>query len=126
MSNLSKLPRVSDTFLNHIEGRTLEKNEWTPCPRCGGETVEPPSGALVGGIAGFGLVGCWIWIVAIGTLIMAFIFWPVAVVFAVIGLALIPLLPIIGTGMGLVYRCKSCSYAWTFKDIEQYKKSKPF
>ena len=123
MSTILNLPKVSDNFLKHIEGRALEKNEWTPCPRCGEGKVEPPSGALSGFIAGFGAMGCLFWIVGIGVLIMAVISWPFAVFFAIIGLALILLMPAMGAGWGLFYRCKSCGFNWTYKDIEKYKDS---
>lgn len=123
MSNLLKLSKVSDAFLTHIEGRTLEKNEWMPCPRCGEGTVEPPSGAWLGGCAGFGLIGCWLWILGIGAIILGIIFWPVAVFYVILGLILIPFLPALGAGLGMLYRCKSCGYNWTFKDVETYKES---
>ncbi len=121
MSNLSKLPKLSETFLAHIEDRTLEKNEWMPCPRCGEGTVEPPSGALAGGCLGFGLIGCWLWILGIGAIILGIIFWPAAIGFIILGLIVIPFLPILGVGIGMSYSCKSCGYSWTFKDVENLK-----
>lgn len=121
MGGLSKLAKVSDSFSTHIEGHILEKNEWMPCPRCGESTVDPPTGGLFGGIAGFSLIGCWTVIIAVGAIILGIIFWPIAVVFVIIGLILIPFLPILGAGLGMLYRCKSCGYNWTFKDAENYK-----
>jgi len=125
MSDLSKLPKVSDNFLRHIQERTLEKNEWMPCPRCGEGMVEPPSGALVGGIAGASMIGCWIFAVIIVSVILAIVFWPAAVVAGIVGLILIPFLPTIGAGLGMLYRCKSCGYNWTFKDVEKYYEATP-
>ena len=123
MTSLSKLPQVSDSFLNHIEGHLLKKNEWMPCPRCGQSAVEPPNGALAGILAGFSTIGCLILILAIVGIILGIIFWPLAVIFVVVGLIMIPFLPIIGAGLGLNYSCKSCGYNWTFRDVENYKKS---
>lgn len=125
MSKLSKLPRVSEVFLKHIKERTLEKNEWMPCPRCGEAKVDPPTGALIGSLTGAWLIGCWILFVVIVSVIFAVIFFPLAIIFAIIGFVMIPFLPAIGASMGMVYRCKSCGYNWTFKDIKDYKESRP-
>ena len=122
MNNLLKLPKVSNAFLTHIEGHALEKNEWMPCPRCGEGTVTPPVGGALGTVAGVGLIGCWLWILGIGAIILAIIFWPIAVAFIILGLILIPLLPVIGAAIGMMYNCKSCSFAWSFRDVEDYKK----
>jgi len=121
MANLSKLPKVSEAFLAHIKERTLEKNEWMPCPRCGEGTVEPPSGALAGGIAGGLSIGCWVMLIIVIAIIVAIIFWPIAVFVVIFGLIMIPLLPVLGAGLGMLYRCKSCRYNWTFKDVQDYK-----
>jgi len=120
-NNILKLPRVSDSFKSHIESHSLQKNEWMPCPRCGSETVTPPSGGLVGGCAGASLIGCWLmWIIFVAV-IMAIIFFPVAIVVVIIGLIMIPVLPAIGAAFGMTYQCKSCNFAWLFKDVEQYQ-----
>ena len=70
------------------------------------------------------MIGCWIVLIGVLTVIFAFVFWPVAVGIAIIGLIMIPLLPTIGVGLGMLYRCKSCGYGWTFKDVEKYKEYK--
>ena len=123
MSKLSKLPKVSGIFLNHIKERTLEKNEWTPCPQCGESKVEAPHGALIGSITGVSLIGCWIPFVIIVSIILAVIFFPLAIIFAIVGLVMIPFLPAMGASMGMLYRCKSCGYNWSFKDVKEYQKS---
>lgn len=118
---IQKLPKISDAFNNHIKDRALEKNEWTPCPRCGSETVQPPSGAAAGGCAGASMIGCWVMMIIFVSIVTAFVFFPIAIVVFIVGLIMIPVLPAIGAAMGMSYTCKSCNFAWTFKDTEDCK-----
>ena len=122
MNSILKLPKVSEPFVEHLEGRQLDKNEWMPCPRCGQASVEPPSGALAGGCAGASMIGCWIVLVIIGCAILAVVFYPAAIVAGVVGLVMIPFLPAMGAAMGAMYKCKSCDFSWTFKDVQDYKR----
>jgi len=122
-SSLSKLPKVSDSFLRHITGHHLEKNEWMPCPRCGESKVEPPAGVLAGVLGGVFGIGCLILVLAVVGAILAVIFFPLAAVVVIVGLIAIPFMPLIGAALGLGYKCKSCGYSWTFADADKYKKS---
>lgn len=133
ITNISKLPKVSDSFVTHIREHVLQGNEWMPCPRCGAGAVDPPSGAKIGALAGFSMSGCLIMVIAsvvIWCIILSIFFLPlaplfifIAVVFIIAGIFSFPLWPVIGAAMGIAYRCKSCGYAWAFKDVANYKDS---
>ena len=122
-SSLSKLPKVSDAFSNHIGGHPLQKNEWMPCPRCGESKVKPPAGVLAGTLGGLFGIGCVIPILVVVGIILGLIFWPLAAVVVIGGVIAIPLMPLIGAGLGMSYKCKSCGYSWTFAGVDKYNKS---
>ena len=124
MSQLSELPKLSDAFVTHIKDHTPRKNDWMPCPRCGGSNVEPPGGRnmLFGGLVGFACIvpafGCLaIAIGAIGVLVSGLIMLPVAALILIPGIVLAVLLTLSGN----VYRCKACGYSWKFRDIANLK-----
>ena len=119
--SLLKLPKVSDAILAHIEGRTLEKNEWMPCPRCGGGEVTTPAGGCLGAFAGAAMIGCWLLFVLIMGVILVALFWPAGVLFIALGLVFTVLLPVIGAAIGMAYKCKSCDFSWSFADVEEYE-----
>jgi hypothetical protein len=121
LANLGKLPKISDVFTTHINSHRLVKNEWTPCPRCGGNAVQPPTGKIAGAVTGGALIGCWLVGFIFISIILGILFWPLAIIVLVVGLVMIPFLPLLGASMGAIYRCNSCKYFWTFKDIEKYK-----
>jgi hypothetical protein len=125
-SNISTLPHVANSFLMHIQGHDLLKNEPMPCPHCGESLVDPPretrarifariattNGLIFTGI-GVGVVG-----LLLGLILPPF--------FLLVGLSatfyiLIPYVPRVGAFLGTSYRCRSCDYIWTFKDAESYK-----
>ena len=122
-SRIARLPQVSDSFINHINNHTLVKNEWVPCPQCGQGTVDKPSGKAIGCLAGSALIVWWIICFTIAAIIAGIFFWPLAIGIIIGGIIGIFLLPLIGTALGLVYRCKSCNYSWKFEDIENYKQT---
>jgi len=124
MSQLSELPKLSDAFVTHIKDHTPRKNDWMPCPRCGGSNVEPPGGRnmLFGGLVGFACIvpafGCLaIAIGAIGVILSGLIMLPVAALILIPGIVLAVLLTLSGN----VYRCKACGYSWKFRDIANLK-----
>ena len=121
MSDLSKLPKVSDTFLEHIKERPLQKSEWMPCPQCGSKEVTKPIGAVGGGVSGCALVGCWIPVVLVLTVIFSVVWLPIGIAVLVLGLLVIPLFLLVGTAFGLAYQCKTCRYSWTFGDVQTYQ-----
>ena len=127
MGRLSELPTVSDPFLQHIEGRDLQRNEPMPCPRCGSPDVELPGAEsmLLGSLAGFGCImpgcGCLgVIIMGVSWYIAGVTAWPAVVILFLLGAVLSLLL----TVSGRVYRCGPCEYTWSYRDVEEFKKEK--
>ncbi len=120
-SNIAKLPKISDAFINHINSHALVKDEWVPCPRCGQGTVEAPAGKAIGCLAGSAMIIWYIVFTLFAAIIVGIFFWPLSIGIIIGGIIGVFLLPLLGTALGLVYRCKSCNYAWTFGDVENYK-----
>jgi hypothetical protein len=109
LSTLSDLPKISDAFLTHIEGRILRRGKWLPCPRCGSSEVDPAGGSriLLGGVAGLGCVGaCGCIAIAVAAVGWFFLLesvgWPLAAIILIIGLAFGTLLTLSGRS----YSCK--------------------
>lgn len=125
-SNISTLHQVANSFLMHIQGHDLLKNEPMPCPHCGESLVDPPGETRTRIFAHIattrGLLFTGIGVAVVGVL-LGLIFPPF---FLLIGLSatfyiLIPYAPRVGAFLGTSYRCRSCDYIWTFKDAENYK-----
>ena len=96
-----------------------------PCPRCGSTDVEVPGAEsmLVGSLAGFGCImpgcGCLgLAIMALSWFLAGLAAWPVVLVLLLLGAGVGLLL----TLSGRVYRCGSCEYTWSYRDVETYKK----
>jgi hypothetical protein len=120
-SKIARLARVSDAFINHITSHTLVKNEWVPCPQCGQGNVDAPAGKAIGCLAGSAMIIWYIIFTLFAAIVVGIFFWPLSIGIIIGGIIGAFLLPLLGTALGLVYRCKSCNYAWTFGDIESYK-----
>ena len=121
INNITKLPKVSEAFIDHIRSHALVKDEWVPCPRCGQGTVEAPAGKAIGCLAGSAMIIWYIVFTGFAAIIVGIFFWPLSIGIIIGGIIGVFLLPILGTALGLVYRCKSCNYAWMFEDVQNYK-----
>ncbi len=118
-NKLLKLPNISGPFTNHVKDRSLLKNEWMPCPRCGLSEVTPPSGTGKGLAAGIVSMGCLAIPGAILVAIVCVVLGPIGIILGLgIGVGVL-LAPLFGAGMGALYKCKSCSFIWTFKNVEE-------
>lgn len=58
--------------------------------------------------------------IVIAAIIIGIIFWPIALAILIGGTTMIPLLPVIGAAIGMMYRCTSCNFTWSFRDVESY------
>lgn len=128
MNSLSNLPKLSEAFLAHIEGRGLPRDEWMPCPKCGSREVEVPGGRnmLLGGLLGLGCggtSGCVaIVVAAVGWFFMlGTAAWILALVILILGLGLGMLFTLSGVLPRISYECKSCGNSWTFQDVEDFQ-----
>jgi len=114
-NRISSIPIVSDAFTKHIMKRGLTENEWTPCPRCGDNRVKPPWGGRRAGA----MIG------AIFPALISLIAWMMMPTpeFAVGAIVIIAISALIGSVVGVSYRCEACDFIWHFSDVEAYQLS---
>ncbi len=113
------LPKISPEFTVFCKGHEFTKNEWMPCPQCGSKEVEKPSGAGAGAATGVAMMGCLGVIFLIATIFAVVFLGPIGWGVGIAGILIVVLSPFLGAGMGSLYKCKSCSFAWLFKDVEE-------
>lgn len=121
MSNkILSLPKISPEFTTFCKGHEFTKDEWMPCPQCGSKDVEKPSGAVTGAIAGIltiaGMIGIASLFLGVG---VAAIASPGGSAVGLVVIILVVMAPVLGAGMGSLYKCKSCSFNWIFKNVEE-------
>jgi hypothetical protein len=123
MHSILQLPTVSAAFQAHIRHHELRKNEWVPCPRCGASSVQAATGVAVGALVGVSMMGC-LSILMFGFIVILMLIFPPLGILLLIGtIALFFIVPAFTALFGGVYQCKACNFAWTFKDIETYKRA---
>jgi DNA-directed RNA polymerase subunit RPC12/RpoP len=118
-NKLLTLPKISPEFTAFCKGHEFTKNEWMPCPQCGSKEVTKPSGAGVGAVAGASMMGCLGVIFLIATIFAVVFLGPIGWGVGAAGILIVILSPFLGAGMGSIYKCNSCSFIWSFKNIEE-------
>ncbi len=119
-NKILSLPKISPEFTAFCKGHEFTKNEWMPCPQCGSKQVDKPTGAGVGAAAGVltiaGMLGIASLFLGVGITAFAS---PSGGAVGLVVVLLIVLAPVLGAGMGSLYKCKSCSFNWIFKNVEE-------
>ncbi len=119
-NKILSLPKISPEFTAFCKGHEFTKNEWMPCPQCGSKDVTKPTGAVGGAIAGVitvaGMLGIASLFLGVGVAALAS---PDGGAVGLVVVLLIVLAPVLGAGMGSLYKCKSCSFNWIFKNVEE-------
>jgi predicted RNA-binding Zn-ribbon protein involved in translation (DUF1610 family) len=123
---ISNLPNLSGHFLKWLESKKHEQWTTMPCPRCGHRSVQARSGSAILGSAGVRSLVIYLFVLtALGYAVSLLMGFTISLIITGAGLLVLIFMPQLKVPLGQVYRCPSCSLAWTYSEIIKILRRNP-